>query len=63
VFVEGPVDVLDHAAPLLGFGSKIGIDATRKWRSEGFEREWPDAIVMDEKTKKYIDSIWSKLGL
>jgi 4-hydroxy-3-polyprenylbenzoate decarboxylase len=63
VFVEGPVDVLDHAAPLLGFGSKIGIDATRKWRSEGFEREWPDAIVMDEKTKKYIDSIWGKLGL
>lgn len=63
VFVEGPVDVLDHAAPTLGYGSKFGIDATRKWRSEGFEREWPGAIVMDEKTKKYIDSIWQKLGL
>jgi 4-hydroxy-3-polyprenylbenzoate decarboxylase len=63
IFVEGPVDVLDHAAPLMGFGSKMGIDATRKWRSEGFEREWPDAIVMDEKTKKYIDSIWEKLSL
>jgi 4-hydroxy-3-polyprenylbenzoate decarboxylase len=63
VFVEGPVDVLDHAAPALGFGSKFGIDATRKWRGEGFEREWPDAIVMDEKTKTYIDSIWNKLGL
>jgi 4-hydroxy-3-polyprenylbenzoate decarboxylase len=63
VFVEGPVDVLDHAAPTLGYGSKFGIDATRKWRSEGFEREWPDAIVMDEQTKKYIDSIWDKLGL
>jgi 4-hydroxy-3-polyprenylbenzoate decarboxylase len=63
IFVEGPVDVLDHAAPVLGFGSKIGIDATRKWRSEGFERDWPDAIVMDEKTKKYIDSIWEKLGI
>jgi 4-hydroxy-3-polyprenylbenzoate decarboxylase len=63
VFVEGPVDVLDHAAPALGFGSKFGIDATRKWRSEGFEREWPDAIVMNEETKKYIDSIWDKLGL
>ena len=34
VIVEGPVDVLDHAAPVLGYGSKIGIDATRKWRSE-----------------------------
>jgi len=63
VFVEGPVDVLDHAAPLLGYGSKVGIDATRKWPSEGFERDWPPAIVMDEKTKQRIDSIWSKLGL
>jgi 4-hydroxy-3-polyprenylbenzoate decarboxylase len=63
VFVDGPVDVLDHAAPALGFGSKMGIDATRKWHSEGFEREWPGAIVMDEKTRKYIDSIWQKLGI
>jgi 4-hydroxy-3-polyprenylbenzoate decarboxylase len=63
VFVEGPVDVLDHAAPIMGFGSKMGIDATKKWRSEGFEREWPDAIVMTDQTKKYIDSIWDKLGI
>jgi 4-hydroxy-3-polyprenylbenzoate decarboxylase len=63
VFLDGPVDVLDHAAPRLGFGSKVGIDATRKWRGEGFEREWPDAITMDEKTKRYIDSIWHKLGI
>lgn len=63
VFVEGPVDVLDHAAPVLGFGSKIGIDATRKWRAEGFEREWPAPIVMDERVKRHIDSIWSRLGI
>ena len=63
IFVEGPVDVLDHAAPVMGFGSKMGIDATRKWRSEGFERDWPDAIRMDDKTTKYIDSIWEKLGI
>lgn len=63
IFSDGPVDVLDHAAPVLGYGSKLGIDATRKWRSEGFEREWPTAIVMDKKTKSYIDSIWSKLGI
>lgn len=63
VFVDGPVDVLDHAAPILGYGSKIGIDATRKWRSEGFHRDWPAAIVMDEQTKKHIDSIWGTLGL
>ena len=63
VFLDGPVDVLDHAAPRLGFGSKVGIDATRKWPGEGFDREWPDAITMDEKTKRYIDTIWHKLGL
>jgi 4-hydroxy-3-polyprenylbenzoate decarboxylase len=63
VFVDGPVDVLDHAAPILGYGSKIGIDATRKWRTEGFEREWPEAIAMDEGTKQYIDSIWDQLGI
>jgi 4-hydroxy-3-polyprenylbenzoate decarboxylase len=63
VFVEGPVDVLDHAAPVMGYGSKMGVDATRKWRSEGFDRDWPEAIVMDEKTKSYIDSIWEKLGI
>jgi len=63
VFVEGPVDVLDHAAPILAYGSKVGIDATRKWRGEGFEREWPSAIVMDHETKRYIDSIWEKLGV
>ncbi len=63
IFVEGPVDVLDHAAPVMGYGSKMGVDATRKWPSEGFERQWPEAIVMDEATKRYIDSIWEKLGL
>ncbi|HEY1265837.1 MAG TPA: menaquinone biosynthesis decarboxylase [Candidatus Binatia bacterium] len=62
-FVEGPVDVLDHAAPALGYGSKMGIDATAKRADEGFARGWPDPIVMDEKTKRYIDSIWNKLGL
>lgn len=63
IFVDGPVDVLDHAAPVMGYGSKMGIDATRKWSTEGFEREWPDPIAMDEATKKYIDSVWEKLGL
>ena len=29
--VEGPVDILDHAAPYLGAGTKVGFDATRKF--------------------------------
>jgi 4-hydroxy-3-polyprenylbenzoate decarboxylase len=28
--VHGPLDILDHAAPRLGAGTKLGIDATRK---------------------------------
>ncbi|MCC6661232.1 MAG: UbiD family decarboxylase [Phycisphaerales bacterium] len=28
--VRGPLDILDHAAPFLGAGGKMGLDATRK---------------------------------
>ncbi len=62
-FVLGPVDTLDHAARLQDFGSKMGIDATRKWKSEGFDRPWPDEILMDEKTKARVDGLWRSLGI
>ncbi len=32
--VKGPLDILDHAAPALGAGTKIGFDATRPWPEE-----------------------------
>jgi len=59
----GPVDTLDHAARIQDVGSKMGIDATRKWASEGFTRPWPDEIVMDRTTKAKIDALWGSLGL
>ncbi len=62
-FTRGPVDVLDHASQHFTFGSKMGIDATRKWKDEGFTREWPDLIVMDEATKNRVDALWPKLGI
>jgi 4-hydroxy-3-polyprenylbenzoate decarboxylase len=62
-FVLGPVDSLDHASRLPDYGSKMGIDATRKWASEGFTRPWPDEILMDEKTKALVDKKWKELGL
>jgi 4-hydroxy-3-polyprenylbenzoate decarboxylase len=62
-FTLGPVDSLDHAARLPNYGSKMGIDATRKWKAEGFERPWPAMIEMDRATKAKIDAIWVKLGL
>ncbi|HET9181198.1 MAG TPA: UbiD family decarboxylase [Candidatus Angelobacter sp.] len=62
-FTLGPVDSLDHSARLANFGSKMGIDATRKWPTEGFTRPWPDEILMDEKTKAAIDKKWKELGI
>src|SRR6202042_3070375 len=61
-FTLGPVDSLDHASRLPNYGSKMGIDATRKWASEGFTRPWPDEIAMDSKTKALVDSKWKALA-
>ena len=60
--VEGPVDVLDHAAPLMGAGSKMGIDATTKWAEEGYEREWPEEIRMSDEVIALVDEKWKKYG-
>ena len=62
-FMLGPVDQLEHASRLPNFGSKMGVDATRKWPTEGFTRPWPDEIVMDPEVKKKVDALWGSLGL
>ena len=62
-FTLGPVDSLDHASRLPNFGSKMGIDATRKWKAEGFNRPWPPMIAMDAVTRTRVDAIWKKLEL
>jgi 4-hydroxy-3-polyprenylbenzoate decarboxylase len=62
-FTVGPVDTLDHAARMQDYGSKMGVDATRKWPTEGFTRPWPDEILMDEATKARVDGLWKSLGI
>jgi 4-hydroxy-3-polyprenylbenzoate decarboxylase len=62
-FTLGPIDSLDHASRLPNYGSKMGIDATRKWKAEGFTRPWPAMIEMDAATKAKVDAMWAKLGL
>ena len=57
-----PIDYLDFASPVSGLGSKVGIDATNKWKGET-EREWGQPITMDESVKQRIDSIWHDLGI
>jgi 4-hydroxy-3-polyprenylbenzoate decarboxylase len=64
--VRGPLDVLDHAAPRLGAGSKIGIDATRKIAGEEARGEpvrgWPPLIRMDEPTVARVTARWREYG-
>ena len=62
MIVEGPVDALEHASPIPHFGSKMGIDATRKWASEGFARGWPDEIVMPKAVVDLVARRWKEYG-
>ncbi|MGD0437375.1 MAG: UbiD family decarboxylase, partial [Bryobacteraceae bacterium] len=62
-FVLGPVDSLDHSSRMPNYGSKMGIDATRKWKEEGFTRPWPDVIRMPEDVKRRVAELWKKAGL
>ena len=62
-FSMGPMDVLDHSSRAFTYGSKMGIDATRKLPEEGFTRDWPKVIEMDESTKQRVDSLWKALGV
>jgi 4-hydroxy-3-polyprenylbenzoate decarboxylase len=61
-FVMGPVDSLDHASRLANFGSKMGIDATRKWPEEGFTRPWPAVIKMSPEIRRRVDELWKQAG-
>ncbi|MGE0200176.1 MAG: menaquinone biosynthesis decarboxylase [Candidatus Melainabacteria bacterium] len=60
MLADGPMDILDHATPLWAYGSKMGIDATKKWPTEGFDRDWPDEIEMDQTTKALVDAKWNQ---
>jgi 4-hydroxy-3-polyprenylbenzoate decarboxylase len=62
-FTMGPMDVLDHSSRAFTYGSKMGIDATRKLPEEGFMREWPAVIEMDGATKATVNAIWPSLGI
>ena len=62
-FVMGPIDSLDHSSRLPNYGSKMGIDATTKWKSEGFTRRWPSVIRMSPDVTARVDQLWKKAGL
>jgi 4-hydroxy-3-polyprenylbenzoate decarboxylase len=61
--VHGPVDILDHASPDHGAGSKIGFDATIKLPEEGRVRTWPKELEMDQKTRELVTGKWKEYGI
>lgn len=62
VIVEGPLDALDHASNLPHYGHKMGIDATKKWPSEGHTRKWPNDIEMTKEIKDLVSRRWREYG-
>ncbi|MGB9792429.1 MAG: menaquinone biosynthesis decarboxylase [Thermacetogeniaceae bacterium] len=62
MFVEGPIEILDHACPLPSYGSKVGIDATKKGPDEGHYREWPEEIEMSQAIKDLVTARWKEYG-
>jgi 4-hydroxy-3-polyprenylbenzoate decarboxylase len=62
-FTMGPIDVLDHASRAFTYGSKMGIDATRKLPEEGFTRDWPAVMTMDAATTQRVNAMWPQLGI
>jgi 4-hydroxy-3-polyprenylbenzoate decarboxylase len=64
LFSEGPLDVLDHSSDRFAFGSKVGIDATRKNKPfDHFSREWPRDLVFPQDILDRITARWTEYGL
>jgi 4-hydroxy-3-polyprenylbenzoate decarboxylase len=62
-FVDGPIDQLDHGANQALFGGKVAIDGTRKWKEEGYTREWPQVARMSADVNARVDAMWNELGI
>ena len=62
VIIDGPCDILDHAAPYYGSGAKIGIDATRKIPGEGRIRDWPERLEMSDEIRQLVQRRWTEYG-
>ncbi|MCX7857133.1 MAG: menaquinone biosynthesis decarboxylase [Deltaproteobacteria bacterium] len=62
ILVEGPVDELDHATSKKCYGGKIGIDATKKLKEEGYDGEWPNVVKMTPEVIRKVDEKWKVLN-
>jgi 4-hydroxy-3-polyprenylbenzoate decarboxylase len=60
-FTRGPMDDLEDATDLPAYGGKMGIDATRKWASEGFTRPWPARIRTTADAAAKAETVWEQI--
>ena len=51
------VDVLDTGSPTPGYGSKLGIDATRKLPEEYGGRPWPEEVSPDPEVARRVGDV------
>jgi 4-hydroxy-3-polyprenylbenzoate decarboxylase len=63
VLADGPLDHLDHAPTRQFVGGKLGIDATAKWESEGYDRGWPSVIEMSPEIRAQVTARWAEYGI
>ncbi len=61
-FSNGPADPLNPAVSKPGHGSRMGVDCTRKWKGEDYDRNWPEEMQMDMEVAARVDGLWKRLG-
>lgn len=55
-FSQGVLDVLDHAAPYIGYGGKLCLDLTRKLAEEGGERPRQERIPIEVVWDDFVEA-------
>lgn len=54
-------DALDPASTAPSYGSKLGIDATKKFKSENYGKEWPEEVEEDESVLKKVEDVINRI--
>lgn len=62
IIPPSPTDALDHSAYIPNLAGKLGIDATKKLKEEGYQREWAEVVEMSKEVKEKISSIWGEIS-
>lgn len=57
-----PTDALDHSAYIPCLAGKLGIDATKKVKEEGYERQYPEVVEMSQEVKERIERLWEEIN-